>query len=834
MFSATHSTTSTAAAAIPKRPEIARRDGTQYVPIASTRILERIKAYKARVASGGIKPGQAVTEALESKGMTSDDLITLPAEDVLNLFTETLPPVLFAEGDEKLFNWSREEQEILACISVATPVNMYGNGSYGRQQLHETPIRGYLIYSNGALLGHLTRNTASMPDRDRVVEGGSFAEALGGASTRINQAAYNDLYVERFGPVMIFANALGECANKNTHIAIPTLGGGVFSGEFREQLAHPFTDALVHVAKTILESKHISAVRHIPYGEYEQSEIISANGIKIEVHDITHAEESQRLPQLCHPGDYGHPNSIAIAVVAGDLVSQKGNDHNGGTDKTNEGKLNSECDAAQQNMGGTKGHWGMSRGDNPKPMYCTGCYADNGTELTYEEMALRDGIKFSVKNRMFLIDEKAGSIYWLRGDELIDHEFSYDELTPPPANPHDVTRTIVFKDPKQTIAAAAARFLFGGTSYARARAGFDLPLIGMNKASDGSIQFGFAFSQDKEDYVRRLAAYLKQHGFNSIKVNTVEVNDEQRIELSFNDKQELQRFIEHDNFLGVIGPLEKIFSEEGITYTPLKRDDSPTKRSRFSLARLASAASKHMSKSGDETATQAIPRNVHDGNIAGYLGSLPYLQETDYTGIEFFDFPSFPAAGLLGQLISGIPAELQVECVRGPLGLNDTGRPIEITLRRGAATDSLLCQLLATGRVAKIGAGSLGRQVRVVINDPDTLRLLRLEPVRHYHADKVAELLKSIDEELSKVNIVQDVLSDKGFALTLSADAWQVELFEKAATFLSSEITIETPESDSVTPVERGSVRVTIKAGTYLTAYVEPLAGSHTASPTND
>ncbi|MEM8863869.1 MAG: hypothetical protein AAGD96_36635, partial [Chloroflexota bacterium] len=113
---------------------------------------DALEPYRMRLKNGAT-PGRLLKNRLEENSDALENSIAF-----LRALMNTKKPQIFAEsalvGDGS--DWNMTELGILGDVSVATSVTIFDDGRHRQPDVHDTPFKGTLLFTPGALLrnGH--------------------------------------------------------------------------------------------------------------------------------------------------------------------------------------------------------------------------------------------------------------------------------------------------------------------------------------------------------------------------------------------------------------------------------------------------------------------------------------------------------------------------------------------------------------------------------------------------------------------------------------------------------------------------------------------------------
>ncbi len=294
-----------------------------YTILLHKKMAARLSDYLL-VLQGGQKAGRYLQERLDSLNLSKLRSLTL-----LQQLINTKRPQIFAEsevyGDGS--DWALTELGILGDISMAVPVTIFDNGHHTAPEVYETPWRGTLLFTPGALL----RNGQGCIPAD-------WQELVRGET--LNHKHYFRLYERRLLPIFHYANDLAGEKGTQAFITIPGLGCGQFAGPFRGQLEQQLENTLIMLlGKHGHRLPHIRAIYYDPYSECDNRRH-EINGISFLVRPLLKGNPGK--PQLCRPEEYeeegdNFKDCDFCSVVAWDHVSWPGNDFYIGNRATDDG-----------------------------------------------------------------------------------------------------------------------------------------------------------------------------------------------------------------------------------------------------------------------------------------------------------------------------------------------------------------------------------------------------------------------------------------------------------------------------------------------------------------
>lgn len=282
-----------------------------YTIILSRETLLNIIKYQKSLSSNEATPGSYLKAQLAAV----PNLTTLTTEKFIELLLSTKKPIIFAETSVKYDYWTKRELEILGCISISTPVEIFDNGvweiSDRNFKRHSPPFPGELLFTPGPLL--TSTHIHPTPDYEEIT-----------TENKIDQDKYNKLITRRLAPVLAYASEKAKNERKKALITIPGIGCGLFAGKFQGQMGEHLNQALQYLIEQKSQFfENISCVYFDPFKE-----------CKIESKLIKHIKYKVRpmmKPLLCKPEDYQESgddfsNCKLFKIVAWDHVSYPGND----------------------------------------------------------------------------------------------------------------------------------------------------------------------------------------------------------------------------------------------------------------------------------------------------------------------------------------------------------------------------------------------------------------------------------------------------------------------------------------------------------------------------
>jgi hypothetical protein len=303
-------------------PEGMRPYPDRYSILMHAETNRKLKEYTAGLRDNTTTPGHYLKREIDN-GFAH----ILNPDVVLQLLLRSKKPRIFAESELKGdgSDWNRQELSILGDIAVAVPVDIFDDGRHNSPNVHGSPFGGTLLFVPGALLAG---GTGTLPaDWSEVVSG-----------NKIDEQAYDSLYMRRLLPVLKFASADALRRGKKALITVPGLGCGMFAGQFRGLLQERLAKSL----ERILSSCHreIPGVRMVWYDPYQGCKGFEATlgHIEYRVRPLTEGGK----PQLCRPVDYQEAEENLsdcrlYSIVAWDHVSWPGNDYYDGARSTDDG-----------------------------------------------------------------------------------------------------------------------------------------------------------------------------------------------------------------------------------------------------------------------------------------------------------------------------------------------------------------------------------------------------------------------------------------------------------------------------------------------------------------
>ncbi|MES2677955.1 MAG: hypothetical protein V4612_06585 [Pseudomonadota bacterium] len=305
-----------------------------YQVLISAQTQEKIKKYKANLASGKLKAGAYLEEAIGGQNLQQ-----LSDDQFLELLIQTKKPQIFAEsavyGDGR--DWNSQELGILGDINFAVPVEIYDNGVHKGAGIksHSQPFQGELLFVPGALLAN-----------GKGVQTADMAEVA--KNGQIDDEAFYQLYERRLLPSLLHAN--NTAGADGAFVTIPGMGCGVFAGQFKGQLEAKFQGVLVRLLET-----HGDKLQNIKGINFDPNEPQFAaldgtqniNGIELTTKAGKFGAENSQLkkPEQYDPKFAG---CKFFSIVAWDHVSWPGNDFYVGGRQTDDGVKAAATNVCQQ------------------------------------------------------------------------------------------------------------------------------------------------------------------------------------------------------------------------------------------------------------------------------------------------------------------------------------------------------------------------------------------------------------------------------------------------------------------------------------------------------
>ncbi len=313
-----------------------------YSIILSQETFEKIGDYASFLKEGG-KCGTNLSLILSNKERDN-----LTPKSLLAALLNTKYPQIFAEsavvGDGT--DWTLTELGLLGDISIGMTVTIFDNGAHQNPPIHETPFKGHLVYTPGALLRNDQGYTPA--DWQEVTQNGEY-----------NKEKYYGLYERRLLPAFHYINTKALDRGRPAFITIPGIGCGQFAGPFRGQMGHLLKAALFRFIDDHGQSfPGIKAVYYDPYSECT-NETDRINNIHFIVRPLL--DDNEGKSQLCKPDELGKnlgdfTDCELYSFVAWDHVSWPGNDYYLGARMTDDGVKAAATDTMFM-MTGIKGHY---------------------------------------------------------------------------------------------------------------------------------------------------------------------------------------------------------------------------------------------------------------------------------------------------------------------------------------------------------------------------------------------------------------------------------------------------------------------------------------------
>jgi len=307
----------------------------KYSFLISEEVVTKINNYKQNLLQNKLSPGAFLKKKLSEKNLSA-----ISSDQFLELLIQTKKPQIFAEsevlGDGR--DWNIEELSILGDVSLAAPVTIYDNGVHKGDNIkvHETPLKGELLFVPGALLKN--EQTGKSPDITELV----------GSNHRIDDEKFYQLYERRLMPSLIHASQSSEKSG-GALITIPGMGCGAFAGNFQGQLERKID----WVVEKILINHHdkLKGIKGVIFDPNQNPGDCPDSQRKIGNIDyiVKSGEFGTKNSQLKNPAEYGEQfkDTKLFSIVAWDHVSWPGNDFYIGSRETDDGVKAAATDICQ-------------------------------------------------------------------------------------------------------------------------------------------------------------------------------------------------------------------------------------------------------------------------------------------------------------------------------------------------------------------------------------------------------------------------------------------------------------------------------------------------------